>query len=282
MINELFTLVMEYLRSSLGILQIPRIPDKTPILFVIKNNNNDIKQMEKYTSYHRDNAFIIALNKLNITNIYCNYFCKNLKLRKYSCMYIYSNNNIYISKCIESKFETFFKQNIHKYLNELNPITQQSFVNVCTFSNRSYYFLLSDIEHNYQTRPSIPTSSSLIFDLVDISISINNKNDSLILSPFIKSNGLRAMISYDPNVFKRTYSQKWCDDINIEYGRSAYDFDCISTAYQMVIEYLYVFYNIPKDIGKIVASYLKVSICTYRYAWNYLYVYELNNRLFIL
>ena len=90
------------------------------------------------------------------------------------------------------------------------------------------------------------------------------------------------MITYDPNIFHRIYSQKWRDDINIEYGRSAYDFDCVSTAYQMVIEYLYVFYNIPRDIGKIVASYLKVSICTYRYAWNYQYVYELNNRLFIL
>lgn len=279
MINELFTLVMEYLKSSLGIVQISRIPDKTPLLFVIKNNNDDIKQMEKYTTYHRDNAFMFALNKLNITDIYCNYFCKNLKLRKHSCMYIYSNNNLYISKCIESKFEKFFKQNIHKYL---NPITFQTpvFVNVCTISNISHYFLLSDIEHNYQTRPSIPIHSSMIFDLADISV--NNKNNSLILSPFIKSNGLRAMITYDPNVFHRTYSQKWRDDINIEYGRSAYDFDCVSTAYQMVIEYLYVFYNIPRDIGKIVASYLKVSICTYRYAWNYQYVYELNNRLFIL
>ena len=279
MINELFTLVMDYLKSSLGIVQISRIPDKTPILFVIKNNDNDIKQMEKYTTYHRDSAFMFALNKLNITDIYCNYFCKKLKLRKHSCMYIYSDNNLYISKCIELKFEKFFKQNIHKYP---NPITFQTpvFVNVCTFSNRSHYFLLSDIEHNYQTRPSIPTPSSMIFDLADISL--NNKNNSLILSPFIKSNGLRAMITYDPNVFQRTYSQKWCDEINVEYGRNTYDFACVSTAYQMVIEYLYVFYNIPKDVGKIVASYLKVSICTYRYAWNYLYVYELNNRLFIL
>ena len=278
MINELFTLVMDYLRSSLGIVQISRIQDKTPILFVIKNNNNDIKQMEKYTTYHRNNAFITILNKLKITDIYCNYFCKKLKLRKHSCMYIYSNNNLYISKCIETKFEKFFKQNIHKYL---NPITPQTvvFVNVCTISNRSHYFLLSNIEHNYQTRPSIPTPKSIIINLVDISI---NKNNSLILSPFIKSNGLRAMITYDPDVFHRTYSQKWCDEINVEYGRSAYDFDCISTAYQMVIEYLYVFYNISRDIGKIVASYLKVSICTYRYAWNYQYVYELNNRLFIL
>ena len=276
MINELFTLVMDYLRSSLGIVQISRIQDKTPILFVIKNNNNDIKQMEKYTTYHRNNAFITILNKLKITDIYCNYFCKKLKFRKHSCMYIYSDNNLYISKCIETKFEKFFKQNIHKYL---NPITPQTFINVCTISNRSHYFLLSDIEHNYQTRPSIPTPKSIIINLVDISI---NKNNSLILSPFIKSNGLRAMITYDPDVFHRTYSQKWCDEINVEYGRSAYDFDCISTAYQMVIEYLYVFYNISRDIGKIVASYLKVSICTYRYAWNYQYVYELNNRLFIL
>lgn len=277
MINELFTLVMDYLRSLLGIVQIPRIPDKTPVLFVVKNNNDGIKHMEKYTAYHRNNAFMFALNKLNITDIYCDYFCKKLKIRKNSCMYIYSNNNLYISKCIETKFEKFFKQNIYKYLNLITP---QTFINVCTISNRSHYFLLSDIEHNYQTRPSIPTPSSMIFDLADISI--NNKNNSLILSPFIKTNGLRAMITYDPNIFHRTYSQKWRDDINIEYGRSAYDFDCVSTAYQMVIEYLYVFYNIPRDIGKIVASYLKVSICTYRYAWNYQYVYELNNRLFIL
>lgn len=278
MINELFTLVMDYLRSLLGIVQISRIQDKTPLLFVIKNTNDDIKQMEKYTTYHRNNAFITILNKLKITDIYCNYFCKNLKLRKHSCMYIYSNNNLYISKCIETKFEKFFKQNIHKYLNPIIPQTVV-FVNVCTFSNRSYYFPLSDIELNYQTRPSIPTPKSIIINLVDISI---NKNNSLILSPFIKSNGLRAMITYDPNVFQRTYSQKWCDEINVEYGRNTYDFACVSTAYQMVIEYLYVFYNIPKDVGKIVASYLKVSICTYRYAWNYLYVYELNNRLFIL